>query len=149
YLGFLRSSDEYKVMALASYGRPTYADWFRDVVELTAEGGYIVHPAGLEQQFGPARLRGSPLTRQHFDIAHSLQAVLDETVGELARWLRAATGSRNLCMAGGVALNCVLNGRLREQEIFERIFVQPAAGDAGTALGAALWTDWSDGARAR
>jgi carbamoyltransferase len=149
YLGFLRSSDEYKVMALASYGRPTYADWFRDLVELTGEGGYVVHPARLDHRFGPPRLRGSPLTREHFDIARSLQAVLEETVGEIARWLRLATGSRNLCMAGGVALNCVLNGRLREQRIFERIFVQPAAGDAGTALGAALWIDWSDGARER
>ncbi len=149
YLGFLRSSDEYKVMALASYGKPTHVDWFRDVVELTGEGGYVVHPARFEDRFGPQRARGAPLTQDHFDIAHSLQAVLEESVVELARWLRAATGSRNLCMAGGVALNCVLNGRLREQKIFDRIFVQPAAGDAGTALGAALWIDWCDGARER
>ena len=149
YLGFLRSSDEYKVMALASYGRPRYVDWFQDVVELTGEGGYVVHPARLEERFGPPRVRGAPLTEQHFDIAHSLQAVLESTVIELARWLRGATGSRHLCMAGGVALNCVLNGRLREQRIFERIFVQPAAGDAGTALGAALWIDWQGGVRER
>jgi carbamoyltransferase len=149
YLGFLRSSDEYKVMALASYGKPTHVDWFRDVVELTGEGGYVVHPARLEHRFGPPRVRGAPLTQDHFDIAHSLQAVLEETVGELARWLRAETGSRNLCMAGGVALNCVLNGRLRDRRIFDRIFVQPAAGDAGTALGAALWVDWCDGVRER
>jgi carbamoyltransferase len=148
YLGFLRSSDEYKVMALASYGKPSYVDWFRDVVELDADGGYVVHPALLEQRFGPPRQRGAPLTQQHFDIAHSLQAVLESTVIELASWLRRATGSPNLCMAGGVALNCVLNGRLRDQQIFERIFVQPAAGDAGTALGAALWIDWRDGDRA-
>jgi carbamoyltransferase len=147
YLGFLRSSDEYKVMALASYGKPSYVDWFRDVVELDADGGYVVHPARLEQRFGPRRRRGAPLTQRHFDIAHSLQAVLESTVIELARWLRRATGSPNLCMAGGVALNCVLNGRLRDQRIFERIFVQPAAGDAGTALGAALWIDWRHGDR--
>jgi carbamoyltransferase len=149
YLGFLRSSDEYKVMALASYGRPRYVDWFRDVVELTGEGGYVVHPARLEQKFGPPRQRGAPLEERHFDVARSLQAVLEETVSDLARWLRRATGSRNLCMAGGVALNCVLNGRLRAQRIFDRIFVQPAAGDAGTALGAALWIDWRHGAHER
>jgi carbamoyltransferase len=149
YLGFLRSSDEYKVMALASYGEPKYVDWFRDIVELTGEGGYVVHPARLEQRFGPSRLRGEPVTQRHFDIAHSLQAVLESTVSELAKWLRAATASPNLTMAGGVALNCVLNGRLRDQRIFERIFVQPAAGDAGTALGAALWIDWCEGAGER
>jgi carbamoyltransferase len=149
YLGFLRSSDEYKVMALASYGEAKYADWFHDVVELADEGSYVVHAARLEQRFGPPRLREEPLTQQHFDIAHSLQAVLESTVCELARWLRAATESPNLCMAGGVALNCVLNGRLQERHVFERIFVQPAAGDAGTALGAALWIDWSEGGRER
>jgi carbamoyltransferase len=148
YLGFLRSSDEYKVMAVASYGKPRYVDWFRDVVELTGEGCYVLHPARLEERFGPKRQRGAPLTQQHFDIAHSLQAVLEETVISLASWLRRETASPNLCMAGGVALNCVLNGRLREQRIFDQIFVQPAAGDAGTALGAALWVDWETGSRA-
>lgn len=149
YLGFLRSSDEYKVMALASYGKPRYVAWFKDVVELTGEGGFAVHPARLEDRFGPARLRGGAVTELHLDIAHSLQAVLESTVSELARWLRNETDSENLCLAGGVALNCVLNGRLERQRIFERIFVQPAAGDAGTALGAALWVDWADGARER
>jgi carbamoyltransferase len=144
YLGFLRSSDEYKVMALASYGKPVYSDWFGDLVELTGGGGYVVHRLRLEERFGPARERGAPLEQRHFDIAHSLQTVLESTVSELARWLRSASGSPNLCMAGGVALNCVLNGRLRAQRIFERIFVQPAAGDAGTALGAALWIDWRE-----
>jgi carbamoyltransferase len=148
YLGFLRSSDEYKVMALASYGKPHYVDWFRDVVELTGGGGYVVHPARLEQRFGPKRQRGEPVTQQHFDIAHSLQAVLEETVIALASWLRQETASPNLCMAGGVALNCVLNGHLRDRRIFDRIFVQPAAGDAGTALGAALSVDWQAGNRA-
>jgi carbamoyltransferase len=149
YLGFLRSSDEYKVMALASYGKPCFVPWFQDVVELTGDGGFAVHPARLEEKFGPPRLRGDAVTQLHLDIAHSLQAVLELTVSELARWLRRASGSDNLCMAGGVALNCVLNGRLERQRIFERIFVQPAAGDAGTALGAALWIDWSGGARER
>lgn len=142
YLGFLRSSDEYKVMALASYGNPVYEREFREIVELGDNGQYLIRDPRLEQRFGPARLRGAPVDQRHFDIARSLQAVLESTVSELARWLRTVTGAENLGMAGGVALNCVLNGRLREQRIFERIFVQPAAGDAGTALGAALWVDW-------
>src|SRR5204862_5103925 len=87
YLGFLRSSDEYKVMALASYGKPTHVDWFREVVQLTGEGSYVVHPARFEDRFGPQRARGAPLTQDHFDLAHSLQAVLEESVVELARWL--------------------------------------------------------------
>lgn len=149
YLGFLRSSDEYKVMALASYGKPVHVPWFEDVVELTGDGGFAVHPARLEDKFGPPRLREEAVTQLHLDIAHSLQAVLERRVSELARWLRRETGSRNLSMAGGVALNCVLNGRLEQQRIFDRIFVQPAAGDAGTALGAALWIDWSGGSRER
>ena len=69
YLGFLRSSDEYKVMALASYGKPAYVDWFRDIVELTGEGGYVVHPARFEDRFGPPRPRGAAVTQHHFDIA--------------------------------------------------------------------------------
>ena len=86
-------------------------------------------------------MRGEPLEQRHCDVAHSLQVVLEESVLELARWLHRATGSMNLCMAGGVALNCVMNARLRDRGPFKRIWVQPAAGDAGTALGAALWID--------
>src|SRR5919197_649684 len=93
------------------------------------------------ERFGPARMRGEPLEQRHYDVAHSLQVVLEESVLELARWLHRATGSTNLCMAGGVAVNCVMNARLRDRGPFKRIWVQPAAGDAGTALGAALWID--------
>ncbi|MHB9155803.1 MAG: carbamoyltransferase family protein, partial [Endomicrobiales bacterium] len=91
--------------------------------------------------FGPARRRGALLEKRHYDIARSLQAVLEEAVLELSRWLHNATGAENLCLAGGVALNCVLNARLRENGPFKRIWVQPASGDAGTALGAALLVD--------
>jgi carbamoyltransferase len=91
--------------------------------------------------FGPARQKHEPIAQWHFDIAHSLQKVLEETVLELACWLHKATGEENLCMAGGVALNCVLNAVLRDKGPFKHIWVQPAAGDAGTALGAALWAD--------
>ena len=141
YLGFLHSSDEYKVMALASYGRPRYLAEFRDIVRLGANGQYTIHGPELEGRFGPRRLRGGPLDEKHYDIAHSLQVVLEDTVLDICRWLHQATGSDNLCMAGGVALNCVMNARLRDRGPFRNIWVQPAAGDAGTAIGAALWTD--------
>ena len=141
YLGFLHSSDEYKVMALASYGKPRHRDAFRDIVRLGEGGQYTIGATRFEERFGPARPRGGPLTQDHFDIAHSLQVVLEDTVIELARWLHDASGCDDLCMAGGVALNCVMNARLRDRGPFKRIWVQPAAGDAGTAPGAALWID--------
>jgi carbamoyltransferase len=141
YLGFLHSSDEYKVMALASYGRPKHVAAFREIVRLGEDGKYTIGPLRLEERFGPARRRGGPIGQEHFDIAHSLQVVLEDSVLELARWLHRASRCDDLCMAGGVALNCVMNARLRDRGPFRRIWVQPAAGDAGTALGAALWVD--------
>ena len=141
YLGFLHSADEYKVMALASFGKPRYVADFRAIVQLGADGQYTLQPPQLEERFGPARMRGEPLEQRHCDVAHSLQVVLEESVLDLACWLHRATGSTNLCMAGGVVLNCVMNARLRDRGPFKRIWVQPAAGDAGTALGAALWID--------
>ncbi|MFM0324378.1 carbamoyltransferase family protein [Caballeronia glebae] len=148
YLGFLHSSDEYKVMALASFGRPAYVDQFREIVKYRRDGSYTVDAPRLVERFGPARERGGPLTQDHFDIAHSLQVVLEETALELAKWLHERTGLSNLAMAGGVALNCVMNARLRDRGPFDEIWVQPAAGDAGTALGAALWTDYRERAKA-
>jgi carbamoyltransferase len=142
FLGFLRSSDEYKVMALASFGKPSYVDDFRDIVRADAEGGYTIVNTDLAERFGPARLRGGPMEQRHYDIAHSLQAVLESTVAGMARWLHGRTGAPRLCMAGGVALNCVMNSRLAALNLFDDIWVQPAAGDAGTSLGAALWLDY-------
>jgi carbamoyltransferase len=141
HLGFLHSSDEYKVMALASYGKPTYVDQFREIVKLADDGTYTVADVNLEDYFGPKRLRGTAFTEKHFDIAHSLQKVLEESVQELTYWLYEKTGMENLCLAGGVALNCVMNARIRDNGPFKKIWVQPAAGDAGTSLGAALWID--------
>jgi carbamoyltransferase len=141
YLGFLHSSDEYKVMALASYGKPLYVDQFREIVKYRQDGTYTVDAPRLVERFGAARERGGPLEQRHFDIAHSLQTVLEDTVLELARWLHGQTGLDHLAMAGGVALNCVMNARLRDRGPFTDVWVQPAAGDAGTALGAALWID--------
>jgi carbamoyltransferase len=143
YLGFLRSSDEYKVMALASYGAPAYADEFRRWIRIGEGGQYETDDADLAQAFGPARTRGAPFEKRHFDIARSLQLVLEESAVELAAWLKQVSASESLCMAGGVALNCVMNARIRDAGHFRRVWVQPAAGDAGTALGAALWVDWN------
>jgi len=140
YLGFLHSSDEYKVMALASFGAPRHAHEFRRIL-CQEDGGYRLDEPRLADRFGPARAPGTPFTSHHFDIACSLQQALEETVFGMVDWLRHATGAEALCMAGGVALNCVLNGRLLARGPFRRIWVQPAAGDAGTALGAALLVD--------
>ncbi|HEX5438754.1 MAG TPA: carbamoyltransferase C-terminal domain-containing protein [Gemmatimonadaceae bacterium] len=144
YLGFLRASDEYKVMALASYGAPRYTDAFHDIIELCGKGMYRVHTPCLEDRFGPARVPGAPAERRHADIARSLQCVLEETVLELGQWLFETTRAPRLCLAGGVALNCVMNARLRDRGPFTDMWVQPAAGDAGTALGAALHVDASE-----
>ena len=141
YLGFLHSSDEYKVMALASYGKPVYLDQFRAMITVKDDGTYTIDEYRLEEHFGPKRLRNEEFREKHFDIAHSLQKVLEETVLKLADWLYQKTGEESLCLAGGVALNCVANAVIRDQSSFKNIWVQPASGDDGTALGAALWVD--------
>jgi carbamoyltransferase len=141
YLGFLPSSDEYKVMALASFGKPRYLDDFREIVQIGSNGQYTIRPLQLAERFGPPRLKHEPFEQRHYDIAHSLQMALEEAVLVIADWLHQATNNDSLCMAGGVALNCVMNARLRDKGPFREIWVQPAAGDSGTALGAALWID--------
>lgn len=141
YLGFLGSSDEYKVMALASYGKPVYVEEFRSMVHIGSGGNYTIDELRLEERFGPARVKDSSFDEIHFNIAHSLQKVLEESMLKLVDWLYKETGEENLCLAGGVALNCVLNAVLRDRGPFKNIWVQPASGDAGTALGAALWLD--------
>lgn len=141
YLGFLHSSDEYKVMALASFGKPAYMDFFEHVIRYLGEGQYCLESFNLEESFGPHRKKGEPFTQFHKDLAHSLQLALENTALEITNWLHQSTGEENLVMAGGVALNCVMNARLRDEGPFKNIWVQPAAGDAGTAMGAALWID--------
>jgi carbamoyltransferase len=147
HLGFLNSSDEYKVMALASYGQPRYADRFRAQLRWRDDGGYEILPFDLADLVGPARSPKSPFEDHHFDVASSLQVVLEEACLRLAGWLHERTGERSLCLAGGVALNCVMNSRLARESPFERVWVQPAAGDAGTSLGAALavWAEQEGG----
>ena len=141
YLGFLHSSDEYKVMALASFGTPRFLVQFQEFLQLDTDGRYRVRSSALKDHFGPARPAGEPFAQRHFDIAASLQKALEQTVLGMVRWLHAKTGLDNLCMAGGVALNCVMNGLIERDGPFRRVWVQPAAGDAGTAIGAALHID--------
>lgn len=151
YLGFEVNDGEYKVMGLAPYGRPRYADRIRKLVSSGSGGqfaldlryfdfvrGSRMYSEALCDLFGaPPRERGSEITGFHQDVAQSLQVVLEEILLEKVRWLHRRTGSRSLCMAGGVALNCVANGRILREGPFERLFVQPAAGDSGGCLGAA------------
>jgi carbamoyltransferase len=136
HLGFRRSSDEYKVMAMASYGRPTALEQLRDLVFAFGDGGYATLPVDW-RRFAPP-VRGDGWGDAHADLACSVQRRLEEVLLELAGWLAERTGERDLAMAGGVALNCVANMRLAAEGPFERVWVQPASGDSGTALGAAL-----------
>ncbi len=154
YLGFKVNSGEYKVMGLAPYGRPSYVDLIRDnILDLKPDGSfhmnmeYFDYLAGLTMTnkkfadlFGaPARKPESPLTQREMDIAASMQAVTEEIMLNMARHVRQSTGMKNLCLAGGVALNCVGNGKILKEKIFDNIWIQPAAGDAGGALGIALY----------
>jgi carbamoyltransferase len=139
HVGFKRSSDEYKVMAMASYGRPAFLADFREAVRVTADGGFVVEREQLDlERFVPRLAEGGDWAPAHADLAATMQTRLQEVLLELARWLHDQTGDACLTMAGGVALNCVANSYLHEHGPFESIWVQPAAGDAGTALGAAL-----------
>jgi carbamoyltransferase len=137
YLGFERSSDEYKVMAMASYGAPLHLDHFRQRVYATPDGGFRTESIDWGR-FAPARRPGDAFDESHADLAASVQAVLEEVLLALCSWLHDRTGNSRLALAGGVALNCVANTRLLAESPFSEIWVQPAAGDSGTALGAAL-----------
>ena len=153
YTGFKVNSGEYKVMGLAPYGSPRFAKQILDhLIDLKADGSfrlnldYFNYCTGLtmtNSKFdslfeGPRRKPEELLTQRHMDLAASVQVILEEVVLRMTRALAAETGKKNLCLAGGVALNCVANGRLLRDGRFERIWIQPAAGDAGGALGAAL-----------
>jgi carbamoyltransferase len=153
YTGFRVNSGEYKMMGLAPYGVPRYASLIRDrLIDLKPDGSfrldlaYFDYCTGLtmtnghfDELFGgPPRVPEAPLEQRHMDIAASVQAVLEEAVLRLTRDLARETGCRQLCLAGGVALNCVANGKVLRDGRFDDIWVQPAAGDAGGALGAAL-----------
>jgi carbamoyltransferase len=153
YIGFKVNSGEYKVMGLAPYGEPKYAALiFEHLIDVKADGSYRLNMdyfeycTGLrmtgtkfEELFGgAARKHDELLEQRHMDLAASVQAVTEEIVLRLARTIARETGEENLCLAGGVALNCVANGKLLRGKSFKELFIQPAAGDAGGALGAAL-----------
>lgn len=153
FTGFKVNSGEYKLMGLAPYGSPMYAaKILEELVDLKPDGSlelnmeyfaFLWEPAMTNARFaelfgGPARRPESPITRREMDIAASIQRVTEEAVLRMAREARRLTGDSRLCLAGGVALNCVANGRLLREGPFEEIWIQPAAGDAGAALGAAL-----------
>jgi len=155
YTGFKVNSGEYKVMGLAPYGKPIYANLIKKKLITVAEDGsfqldmsYFDYATGLtmtNKKFntlfgGPPRTSDSKLTQREMDLAASVQKITEDIVIKLARGVAKETGERNLCLAGGVALNCVVNGILLREKIFDNIWIQPAAGDAGGALGAALST---------
>jgi carbamoyltransferase len=137
HLGYRSSSDEYKVMALASYGEPRHLESFRELMCASGAGGFVVQPFEWGD-FAPPGSGDGTLDPAHADLARTIQTRLEEVLLELASWLHHRTRERCLTLAGGVALNCVANTRVFESGPFEDVWVQPAAGDSGTALGAAL-----------
>ena len=154
FTGFRVNSGEYKLMGLAPYGEPRYAETIRsELLDLREDGSFAMdmrffrYCEGLtmtNKRFarlfgGPPRRPESPLTQREMDLAASVQAVTEEILLRMARHVRETTGLRKLCLAGGVALNCVANGKIRRSGLFDDIWIQPAAGDAGGALGAALF----------
>ena len=155
YVGFKVNSGEYKLMGLAPYGQPRFTDVILDnLIDVKPDGSFRLNQKYFAFQYGrqminadfqtlfgaPARRdEKDPITQFHKDIAASIQAVMDKIILNMATALAGEYGSRNLCLAGGVALNCVANGKLKSANLFDRIWVQPAPGDAGGALGAALW----------
>ena len=159
YCGFKVNSGEYKLMGLAPYGEPRYAQRIREhLVDVKPDGtfrldmryfdfatGLTMTNAKFDALFeGPARGAESELTQRHMDVARSIQDVTEDIVLKLARTVAAETGMKKLCLGGGVALNCVANGRLLREGPFDELWIQPAAGDAGSAVGAALcaWHDY-------
>ena len=155
FTGFKVNSGEYKLMGLAPYGEPVYADLIREKLLFIREDGsfhlnmkyfgFLSELRMTNDLFadlfgGPARSPESPITKREMDMASSIQAVTEEIVVKMARYARSITGKRNLCLAGGVALNCVANGKLVRERIFDNVWVQPASGDAGGSLGSALYS---------
>ncbi|MBI2067885.1 MAG: carbamoyltransferase [Deltaproteobacteria bacterium] len=164
YTGFKVNSAEYKVMGLAPYGEPRYVDAiYRHLIDLKEDGSLAINMEFMNyckgltmtnEKFdrlfgGPPRRPESEVTQREMDLARSVQEVVEEIILRMARFARKETGEENLCMAGGVALNCVANGKLLRQKLFKNIWIQPAATDAGGALGAALaaWYQYLDNPR--
>ena len=152
YLGFRSNNDEYKVMGLASFGRPSYYEKLKDVIRIRENGSIEINYSYFHRYFrgreyvnqkfihtfGPKRLVGEKISQVHMDIAASLQKILEESVLKMLVYLHKMTNTDNLCIAGGVALNSKMNGRILKESPFKNIFIGPAPHDAGCALGAAL-----------
>lgn len=151
YLGFMVNNDEYKVMGLASYGEPNYREEFEEIIDVKKDGDYSLDQdyfaythsrqmwsEKLEDLLGEPREDGEDLTQRHKDIAATLQSVLEEVMMKQIEYLYELTDTENLCLAGGVALNSAANGKIRKEMPFENIWIQPAAGDDGGSMGAAL-----------
>jgi carbamoyltransferase len=165
YIGFAKYGDEYKVMGLAPYGEAEFLDAFREIIPLRDAGRFelnldyfVHHSTGVDMQwengypemgpvysdrwierFGPLREKGEPLGQRHRNLARSLQAMAEEVYFHALNHLAQETGQANLCLAGGCAYNSVANGKIFERSPFREIHIHPAAGDAGTAVGAAYW----------
>jgi carbamoyltransferase len=145
HLGFKRSSDEYKVMAMGAYGRPAYAKRLHELVYACGDGTFRTEPVDWTEFAPPRDPHATELDSGHADLACSVQRVLEDVLLELVAWLRTRSRSDTLCLAGGVALNCVANSRIYCESEFTTVWVQPASGDSGTALGAALAVAADDG----
>lgn len=154
YLGFNATTDAGKIMGLSSYGDSTrYIDEFRDIVQFDKEGGYELDldyfafpferstwvTDEFMNRFGPMREEGDELTERHKDIAAALQKRIEEAYFHMAEWVKEETGRKNLCLAGGVALNSVANGKLVKSELFDDVYIPPTAGDDGTSIGGPLY----------
>ncbi len=150
FLGFRPNSDEYKVMGMTAYGSPLFVDQLKEMIDWDTTGNYTLDMSYFNYNSGMfsdkfedvlkvrARKYGEKMEQVHFDIACSAQKILEEILLASINWLYKHTGLKKLCLSGGVALNCLANGHLRNNSLFEEIFVQPASGDAGTCFGAAL-----------
>ncbi len=159
FLGFQPNNDEYKVMGLAPYGDPApHREFFRSIIDIDDDGNYEIEPnliykllgsttktgvkvfpPMLKKALGPARKKGEPIEQKHMDIAASLQEALEHTVLTSLERIQKKTGQRRLCLAGGVALNCTMNGKIARSGLFDEIWIHPAAHDAGTSVGGALY----------
>ncbi|MCX7766525.1 MAG: hypothetical protein N2246_07465, partial [Candidatus Sumerlaeia bacterium] len=153
YLGFKVNSAEYKVMGLAPYGKPRFYDKLRELIEVKDDGSFIMNMKYFEYPYGLKMTNGyfdrlfggtrrtpeTKVTEREADIAASIQLLTEEILLKMASFVHRQTGMQNLCLAGGVALNCVANGRLLRESPFKQIFIQPAAGDAGGAIGVAFY----------
>ncbi len=152
HLGFKVNNDEYKVMGLSAYGKPRYYNKFKKIVDIKKDGSYFMDMSYFDyhyrmhmpskkyiEEFGPARKKGEPVKQRHMDIAASLQKITEEMIIKMLNYLHKTTKMDNVCIAGGVALNSLANGKIIRQTPFKQLFIQPAAGDDGTALGCAYY----------